>query len=150
MQSVCLMFVSVSSVCILFGDLGALLWEFFHSAVGVCVSVRVCVCALRTSFGTLNGSVLVAAKYIHYPFLIYIDPQEGICLFSTIYPARQIGGGWMDGQVDSSWMAVPVYSQRCCPLYFWQVLLSTWSQVPDEGLGLSLSILCSSDGTLEV
>lgn len=98
-KSVGLMFVSVSSVAFYLVIWGAFIMEFFHSTVGVCVSVRVCVCALGPAYRTLNGSVLVAAKYIYYLFLIYIDPQEKL---SISLHCEQIGGGWMDGQMDNS------------------------------------------------
>ena len=42
----------------------------------MCVCACVCVCALGPAYRTLNGSVLVAAKYIHYLFLIYIEDRE--------------------------------------------------------------------------
>ena len=70
--------VSVIS-CILFGGLGG----FYYGIIlfkGRSVCVCVCVCTLGPAYRALNRSVLVAAKYIHYLFLIYIDPQEKLSI----------------------------------------------------------------------
>ena len=79
-NSVCIMFVSVSSVAFYLVVWGAFIMELFYSKVGVCVCVCVCVCTLGPAYRALNRSVLVAAKYIHYLFLIYIDPQEKLSI----------------------------------------------------------------------
>lgn len=86
--------------CILFGDLGGFYYGILSfNGRSMCVCACVCVCTLGPAYRTLNGSVLVAAKYIHYLFLIYIDPQEKL---SISLHCEQIGGGWMDGQMDNS------------------------------------------------